>query len=147
MSNQSSAQTTPRSHGSNPSASTESEMLAREQVLERSRQWIAAFNRGDVGFCVAAYTSNAVMEAKPIGTFAGTEEIDGFWRPFISSGASQLAYDNVVLRVIDDHTVLLAADWSMNVGSGVITEERWIKRDDGCWLLEHDAFEILHQTS
>ncbi len=80
-----------------------------------------------------------------MGTFKGIGEIEGFWRPFIESGAGELEYTNVVLAVENDHTVLLRADWSMNIGRGVIIQERWVKQSDGTWLLEHDDFEVQEQ--
>jgi len=41
--------------------------------------------------------------------------------------------------------VLLTADWKMNVGRGIITMERWVKRGEGKWLLEFDDFEVQEQ--
>ena len=117
----------------------------RKEVLTASQQWIANFNKGDVDACVAAYASNAVMEAKPFGTFTGTQEIDAFWRPFISSGATALEYQEVVLQVINELTLHLSANWHMNVGRGVIALEKWEKQSNGQWLLTHDAFEVLEQ--
>ena len=61
---------------------------AEQEVLEVSRQWIASFNRGDVEACIAAYKPDAVINAKPYGSFKGTEAIDGFWRPFMQSRRS-----------------------------------------------------------
>lgn len=116
--------------------------LAFSEVRTRSQQWIADFNRGDVAACVAAYAPDAIMAVKPTGTFTGIDEIAGFWRSLVASGAGELEYTNTELDVVDRRTVVLTADWSMNAGHGVITEERWVKQDDGRWLLERDAFEI-----
>lgn len=115
------------------------------EVLERSRQWIQDFNNKNVRGCVDAYTANAVVNARPMGTFNGIAEIEGFWRPFIETGASDLEYNNIVVAVENDNTVLLKADWSMNIGKGVIIQERWVKQADGKWLLEHDDFEVQEQ--
>ena len=117
----------------------------RNEVLRTSQEWITHFNEGDVDFCVAAYLPTAVIEATPMGTFTGTEEIDGFWRPFMSSGATDLRYEEVSLKIIDETTAHLSARWSMNVGRGVITLEKWVKQSNGQWLLAHDAFEVLEQ--
>jgi len=125
----------------------EQSTVLRREVFTASQQWIANFNKGDVDACVAAYVPNAVMEAKPFGTFTGTQEIDAFWRPFVSSGATGLAYHEVVLQVIDELTLHLSANWKMNVGRGVITLEKWEKQSNGQWLLTHDAFEVLEQFS
>ena len=115
------------------------------EVLERSKQWVHDFNKGNVKACVEAYTATAVMNAKPLGTFIGIDQIEGFWRPFIESGAGGLEYSNVVLAVEDERTVLLTADWKMNIGRGIITQERWVKQADGNWLLEYDDFEVQEQ--
>ncbi len=121
---------------------SETENSAKEQVLRRSKAWIESFNRSDVDACVAAYQADAVMNAKPLGTFTGHEEIDAFWRPFMQSGAGGLKYSDVKLAAIDADTVHLSANWSMNVGRGVITLEKWVRQPDGVWLLAHDDFEI-----
>ena len=129
------------------SSLTEAERQAvRAEVSQVSRQWIANFNRGDAEACAAAYTDQAVMNAKPLGRYAGRPAILGFWKPFIESGAADLVYSNVRVQVLDPQTVRLAADWSMNVGQGVITNERWVKQPDGRWLLEEDDFEVQSTT-
>ncbi len=117
----------------------------RDQVSTASQQWIASFNRGDVTACVASYLPNAVMEAKPMGTFTGTQEIEGFWRPFMTSGATDLEYRDVNMEIINATTVHLSANWRMNVGHGIITLEKWVKQTNGQWLLAYDAFEVLEQ--
>jgi ketosteroid isomerase-like protein len=117
----------------------------RGEVLLASQQWIANFNKGDVDACLAAYLPDATIEAKPMGTFTGTQEIDDFWRPFMSSGATDLEYQEVTLDVINESTVHLSAKWQMNVGQGVITLEKWVNQSHGQWLLAHDAFEVLEQ--
>jgi len=119
----------------------EQEKVIKEEVLRRSEQWIACFNAGDVNACVAGYTKSAVMNAKPMGVFTGLKEIEGFWRPFMESGAGNLVYENIKLELVDNKTALLSADWSMNVGRGIITMEKWVK-SNGEWLLEKDDFEV-----
>lgn len=115
------------------------------EVLERSREWIQDFNNKNAKGCIEAYTVDAVMNARPMGEFKGISEIEGFWKPFIESGAGELEYSNVTLAVENDNTVLLRADWSMNIGKGVIIQERWVKQADGKWLLEYDDFEVQEQ--
>ncbi len=117
----------------------------RGEVLLASQRWIANFNKGDVNACLAAYLPDAVIEAKPMGTFTGTQEIDDFWRPFMASGARQLEYQGTTLNVINESTVHLSATWRMNVGHGVITLEKWVKQSNGQWCLAYDAFEVLEQ--
>ncbi len=123
------------------------EKIIIDEVAKRSQQWIASFNSGDVDACVAGYKEDAVMNAKPMGVFTGLKEIEAFWRPFIESGASDLVYKNVNLEIIDNKAVLLSADWSMNVGRGIITMERWVKQTEGVWLLERDDFEVQEKFS
>lgn len=115
------------------------------EVLEQSRKWIQDFNNKNVNGCVEAYTIDAVVNARPMGTYKGLSEIEGFWRPFIETGAGDLEHSNVVMAVEDDTTVLLKADWKMNLGEGKIIQQRWVKKSDGKWLLEYEDFEILEQ--
>ena len=82
------------------------------------------------------------MEVASVGRFEGHAAIDGFWRPFMAQGAGALVYEDVRLRMVDPSTVELSARWSMNVGGGVITCERWVEQPDGRWRLAYDAFEI-----
>ena len=117
----------------------------RKEVLESSKNWIANFNNGDARACIDAYTIDAVMYAKPFGTFRRIQEIESFWKPFIETGAGDLEYSNVSVAIENETTVLLTADWKMNVGRGIITMERWVKRGEGKWLLEFDDFEVQEQ--
>ncbi len=114
-------------------------------ALNASKNWIKHFNRGDVDYCISAYTPNAFLEAKSLGEYSGRKMIDNFWRPFVLSGATDLNYSNIWLKLIDENTVHLGADWSMNVGRGVITLEKWVKTESGTWKLLLDHFEIQQQ--
>lgn len=60
----------------------------------------------------------------------------------MASGAGELKYTDVKLEAVDESTVLLSANWSMNVGRGIITKEKWVLQKDGRWLLQEDDFEI-----
>ncbi|MEM7244153.1 MAG: nuclear transport factor 2 family protein [Acidobacteriota bacterium] len=117
------------------------------EVLATSKTWIEHFNSGDVDHCVAGYLPDAEMKAAPMGEFQGTEAIDAFWRPFVGSGATDLQYSKVWVKQVDETTVHLGAEWSMNVGRGVITLEEWVKTDDGSWKLARDHFEVQEQFS
>ncbi len=119
----------------------------KQSVLKTSQEWIENFNKGNADYCIAAYQPDAVINAKPLGTFKGTKEIDDFWRPFLASGAGELKYSNVQLEVVDASTVLLSASWTMNVGRGIIALEKWVLQNDGNWLLAQDDFEIQENFS
>lgn len=112
------------------------------EVLQASKKWINAFNKGKADKCVRGYKKNAVMRAMPFGVKKGTKAINDFWTPFIASGARNLEYTNVSIEVINKNTALLAANWRMNVGEGKIYQEKWIK-ENGRWLLAYDDFEVL----
>ena len=116
--------------------------IIKQVVLECSQKWIEAFNKGDSDTCIAGYQVDAVINAKPLGTFTGTDEIDAFWRPFMASGAGELKYSDVKLEVVDASTILLSASCIMNVGRGIITLEKWVLQSNGRWLLAQDDFEI-----
>ncbi len=58
------------------------------EVLNASKNWIMNFNAGNAVACVKGYDRNAIVRAMPFGIKKGTSEISGFWKPFISSGAT-----------------------------------------------------------
>lgn len=114
------------------------------EVLDASKKWIKEFNKGNAEACVKGYDENAVMSAMPFGIKTGTKEISEFWTPFIESGATNLIYTNVNVEVANDTTAFLSANWSMNVGRGIIYQEKWEKKE-GQWLLTYDNFQVLEQ--
>lgn len=122
-------------------ASTKS---VEKEVLEASKNWISNFNKGNTNAIVDAYTDDAIMVAKPFGTYKGKKAISEFWTPFVKSGASDLKYANTKIEVINHKTAIISSDWSMNVGRGIITNETWIKTN-GVWKLVEDHFEVKEQ--
>lgn len=114
------------------------------EVLKASKEWIQSFNKGDWESCVNGYEDMAIMRAIPIGVKNGKDEISNFWKNFIESGASDLEYSRVRIEVVNDSTALLSANWKMNVGNGVIFQEKWEKKSNR-WLLTYDDFEVKEQ--
>ena len=114
------------------------------EVLKASKEWIQTFNQGNAAACVAGYKKDAVLRAIPFGLKKGEKEITEFWTPFMASGASNLVYTNVAIEVVNEKTALLSANWSMNVGYGVIYQEKWEKEADK-WLLSYDDFQVVEQ--
>lgn len=104
------------------------------EVLQASKDWIKEFNRGNDEAAVKGYEKNAVMSVIPIGIKRGTKEISEFWTPFIKSGATNLIYTNVSVEVSNETTAFLSANWSMNVGRGVIFQEKWERRKENGYL-------------
>ncbi|MBX2811378.1 MAG: nuclear transport factor 2 family protein [Myxococcales bacterium] len=115
------------------------------EVLTASSTWIRQFNAGEVEACIETYLPNAVMNAAPAGRFVGREAIGEFWRPFVASGASELVYTEIAMTMESEDKVRLSANWQMNVGRGIITNERWIRNNDGLWRLAEDDFEVQEQ--
>lgn len=121
--------------------------LTKDQLLEvvatASTTWKNAFNSQDAAGCAAQYEANAVMVAKPFGTFTGTTEIQGFWQKLMDDGFSDVEYvAPTVLTPADDlKSVTLSSNWSMNKTKGVITKELWVIQEDGTAKLAEDHFE------
>lgn len=114
------------------------------EVLKASKAWIDDFNKGNSQKCVDRYADNATMRAIPFGLKTDKTAISIFWQQFIESGASNLIYTNVKIEVVDEKTVFLSANWSMNVGRGVIYQEKWEKIDNK-WFYTYDDFELLEE--
>lgn len=119
-------------------------MDVKKEVLDASKNWISNFNKGNTIEIANAYTEDAIMAAKPFGTFEGKKAIGEFWTPFIKSGATDLKYTNTKVEVINDKKAIISSHWSMNVGKGIITNETWVKID-GIWKLKNDHFEVTEQ--
>ncbi len=111
-------------------------------VREASGRWIAAFNAQDAAGCAACYEPDAVMNAAPLGTFQGREQIEAFWAQLHADGYRDVEYIEPTLEVIDDSTAIVRSKWRMNKAHGVITNERWVLQDDGTALLREDDFEV-----
>jgi len=114
------------------------------EVLSASKDWILQFNKGNAKACVDRYAKNATMSAMPFGVKHGVKEVSDFWTPFIASGATDLVYTNVSIEVANEKTVFLSANWSMNVGYGVIYQEKW-EKIEGEWKYTYDDFQVLEQ--
>lgn len=116
-----------------------------EQVLvatkKASEAWKNAFNTGNAAGCAAQYESDAVMHARPFGTFTGTEEITAFWQQLVDGGYSDVEYIEPKFEVVDENSVLLTSSWKMNKAAGVIHRELWVLQADGSAKLREDDFE------
>lgn len=106
--------------------------------------WAENFNKGDIQACINAYVDDAIMVVKNIGEFKGKDAIAGFWNE-LTKTANTIEYINTQIKVIDENTVHLNADWKMNIAEGIITLEEWKKQEDGSWKLTDDRFEVLKQ--
>lgn len=118
-----------------------------DDVKKASELWKNAFNAGIAGDCAGQYTSNAIMHARPFGTFTGTKEITGFWQKLIDDGFANVEYIQPEFNVIDEQSVIVNSQWKMNHASGVIHKELWVKQKDGKFKLTEDDFEVLESSA
>lgn len=126
-----------RAHGSNRGG------VVRE-VRAASDVWIANFNAGNVDAIANAYLENAIMWAEPFAVFEGRDAIRAFWDDLINNvGATNLVYQRRRVRVLSDTVAIVTSDWSMNIGGGIIYQEKWVKQPSGEWLLQSDHFDVL----
>ena len=112
-----------------------------DAVNKASQQWKNAFNSGDAAGCAAQYEADAVMHARPFGTFTGTEAITGFWQQLIDDGFSGVDYIDPKIEVIDQQSAVLSSGWKMNKAGGVIHKELWVLQPNGEAKLREDDFE------
>lgn len=110
-------------------------------VHAASRKWMTAFNAGDATGCAGQYEANAIMHARPFGTFTGTDEIQAFWQKLIADGFGNVEYIEPKIKVIDAHSAILSSGWKMNKARGVIHKEEWVLQADGSAKLREDDFE------
>ena len=121
----------------------EVESIVINAVEAASKKWVSAFNSGDAAACAAQYEQSAVMQARPFGTFYGTEEIQAFWQNLIDDGFCDVEYINPRIEVLDEAKAILTSDWKMNKAAGVIHKELWVLQSDGTAKLQEDDFEAL----
>ena len=112
-----------------------------DAVNKASTQWKFAFNSGNAVACAAQYESTAIMEAKPFGTFVGTENIKSFWQKIIDDGFSDVEYLEPKIEVVDETSAILTSGWRMNKAKGIIHKELWVLQEDGQAKLREDYFE------
>ena len=119
--------------------------MSKDSVLtavnEASSRWKNSFNTGNAAGCAAQYEADAVMHARPFGTFTGTAEIQGFWQKLIDDGFKDVEYIDPKIEVLNDSSALLTSGWKMNNAGGVIHRELWVIQADGSAKLRDDDFE------
>ena len=120
---------------------TEQKSAVLDAVNKASAQWKSAFNSGDAAGCAAQYEKNAIMHARPFGTYTGTAEIQGFWQKLIDDGYSDVDYINPKTEVVDERSAILTSGWKMNKARGVIHKELWVLQADETAQLREDDFE------
>lgn len=120
---------------------TEQKAIVLDAVNKASAKWKSAFNSSDAAGCAAQYEKNAVMHARPFGTFTGAAEIQVFWQKLIDDGFSNVDYIDPKVEVIDETSAILTSGWKMNKAGGVIHKELWILQADGTAKLREDDFE------
>ncbi|MEI8608335.1 nuclear transport factor 2 family protein [Enterovibrio sp. Hal110] len=113
-----------------------------EDATAASKQWVEAFNRGDYQYIGDAYTMNSTMIAHPFGDFHGRPAITAFWQQLIQDGADDLVYIEPSYTLVDDKTMFVKSRWTMNIGEGHITLEKWVLEPDGAWRLLLDDFTV-----
>ncbi len=121
----------------------QSQQAIQVALTAASERWKNAFNSGDAAGCAAQYEADAVMHARPFGTFTGTAEITAFWQQLIDGGYSDVEYIEPQVKVVDETSAILSSKWKMNNASGVITHELWVLQADGTAKLREDDFEAL----
>ena len=110
-------------------------------IDKASALWKAAFNSGDAAGCAEQYENNAIMHARPFGTFAGAVDIQQFWQQLIDDGFSSVEYIEPKIEVVDAKSAILTSGWKMNKARGVIHKELWVLQEDGTAKLREDDFE------
>ncbi len=122
-------------------SATHNSKVLLDAINLASEQWQAAFNTGNACACAALYEPQAVMHAKPFGTYSGTDEIRSFWQHLIVAGYTNIQYIEPNIDIIDSHSAVLSSQWSMNKAAGEIYKELWVLQSDGTAKLREDEFE------
>lgn len=111
-------------------------------VLKASNTWKDGFNTGKASQSAGIYAKDAIMNAKPFGTFKGRDAIEKFWDNLIKGGYSDVEYINATIDIIDNKHAVIASSWKMNKAKGIITKELFQLQEDGSAKLIDDNFEV-----
>ncbi|MEM7061600.1 MAG: isochorismatase [Cyanobacteria bacterium P01_B01_bin.77] len=111
-------------------------------VHEASARWQKAFNIGDAAGCTAQYESTATVQAMPLGSYSGHEQIQAFWQQLMNDGFADVEYIEPKIEVLDETTAVLTSKWKMNKAYGMIHRELWALQVDGTAKLREDIFEV-----
>ncbi len=122
---------------------TQQQNIVLAAVEQASKQWKNSFNTQNASGCAAMYESDAVMHARPFGTFTGSVEIEQFWQNLMNDGFKDVSYIAPKIVVIDETSALLTSGWTMNKAGGVIHKELWVLQSNGNAKLREDDFEAL----
>lgn len=121
-------------------------MTDNQQTLQLCKdaigRWQGAFNQQDAAGCAAQYQADAVMDARPFGTFTGREQIQAFWQKIIDDGFKDVQYTDVVWEQVAKDSFVLTSSWTMNKAFGVVHRELWQVQEDGLARLVEDDFEV-----
>lgn len=121
-------------------------MTDNQQTLQLCKdaigRWQRAFNQQDAAGCAAQYQADAVMDARPFGTFTGREQIQAFWQKIIDDGFKDVQYTDVVWEQVAKDSFVLTSSWTMNKAFGVVHRELWQVQEDGLARLVEDDFEV-----
>lgn len=110
-------------------------------VEQASQKWKSSFNAGNAAGCADQYEKDAVMHARPFGTYTGTSEIKAFWQKLMDDGFKGVEYIDPKISVVDKDSAILSSGWKMNKAQGVIHKELWVLQPDGAAKLREDDFE------
>ncbi|CAF1161512.1 unnamed protein product [Didymodactylos carnosus] len=118
----------------------------RQEILLACQEWVRRFNIGDYKYTIDTYLPNAKMYPRNTKTprlpVEQRNNIGQWWKTFLdTTGAKNLVYYNVEVKVTGPNSGDLSARWYMSVGSGHIDKETWIK-NDGKWSLAFDDFTV-----
>lgn len=120
--------------------------MSEDHLLQACKDGIAtwqhAFNNQDAAGCAAQYKEDAVMQARPFGTFTGRDEIQAFWQNIIDQGFAEVDYTDVKWKPAEGEGYILSSRWTMNKAFGVVHREHWVLDTDGKARLVSDDFEV-----
>ncbi|WP_186644849.1 alpha/beta fold hydrolase [Fluviispira vulneris] len=131
----------------------ENNPVAKNTELKVTKDIIAATDNWERGFnldaenkiaknTISVYSEDAILQSIPVsfGNAEGKGNIQKYWQTVLNTGANNMKYLDRKVIVVDENTALLSSPWSMNKFKGIITLEKWIKKNNN-WTLVEDNFE------
>ena len=119
----------------------------REKIDAVNKEFLKAFNRGDVAAAVGVYTKDATILPPNFEIMKGKEAITAFWQGARDMGVKEAKLETVDLRQMGEDTACEIGKYTLKIqpeGGEAFTDQGkymmiW-KLEEGSWKWDSDAW-------